>query len=74
MDKNNRKLKILYKILYKCIKAMHMPAYAAHFPPTKILISSVTAQRKHTQTSAYRSDSGGLGKKKSGEWTKSRKR
>ena len=40
-----------------------------HIPPTKILISSKQEQHKR----AYPSENGGLGKKKSGGWAKSRK-
>ena len=75
MDKNNRKL----KILYKCIKAntsaiwQHM----LHIPPTKAYSSPNRSNKQkdksHTKEPAYLSENGGLRKKRSGEWAKSRK-
>ena len=39
-DKNNGKLKILYKLRIKAhASAFYMAAYAAHIPLTKVLIS-----------------------------------
>ena len=71
MYKNNRKL----QILYKCIKtnASAIWQHMLHIPPknTHLLTAQKTNQEPHKR--AYISENGGLGEKKLGEWTKSRK-
>ena len=70
MDKNNRKL----KILHKCMKAntsaiwQHM----LHIPPIKEISKPLTKTKQEPHKRVYHSENGGLGKKKSGEWAKSR--
>ena len=74
MDKNYHKL----KILYKCMKAnsntnaiwQHMQWQMLHIPPSKILIFQ-PPQKTHPKDPTFLKN--GLGKKKSGEWAKSRK-
>ena len=71
MDKNNLKL----KILYKCIKAnvsaiwQHM----LHIPPTHTHLVTAEKKSQEPHKRAYLSENGSLWKKKSGEWAKSRK-
>ena len=69
MDKNNCKL----KILSKCIKA-NTSAICSTYHQLKYSSpnhSKNPKQEPHKRT--YPSENGGLGKKRSGEWDKSRK-
>ena len=64
MDKNNRKL----KILYKCIKASAIWQHMLHIPPTKVLISKPIEQtNKKTRAIQKR-----LPLRKNGNWGKKR--
>ena len=77
MDKNNRKL----KMLYKCVKAKTSAMWQnmRHITPTKILISQPIKNNNKSHTKERPrltglSENGGLGGTQSGEWAKSRKK
>ena len=74
MDKNNHKLKILYKLIKANTSATWHAAYAAHATNKHAhLLTAQKQQKQEPHKRAYLSENRGFGKKKSGEWAKSRK-